>query len=162
MYLPHTLGHEMAHGKGVMREYEADLVSSYVLLTSQDQYLRYGALVQCVTPAINMVGLYPNTNQITNELYAKLDSGIRTELSNYSKLWSQFDALDRLGNFFNDLYLKLNKQEDGVGSYTKPGEIVDTGEKDNEGSPIVTVIRFYDMQNILIKLYKQGKLVSAD
>lgn len=162
LYLPHTLGHEMAHGKGVMREYEADLVSSYVLLTSQDKYLRYGALVQCVTPAINMVGLYPNTNQITNELYAKLDSGIRTELSNYSKLWSQFDALDRLGNFFNDLYLKLNKQEDGVGSYNKPGEIVDTGEKDNEGSPIVTVIRFYDMQNILIKLYKQGKLVSVD
>lgn len=158
LYLPHTLAHELAHGKGVMREYEADLVASYVCLTSDNPYIRYGALVRLISPVINMVSLYPNTTQTVTMLYSLVNAGITKERSNYSALWSQFNTLDKIGEFFNNLYLKFNKQENGTGSYTKPGEVVGTDKKDDDGKEIVQVIRFSDSQNVLIKLYKQGKL----
>lgn len=158
LYFPHTLAHEMAHGKGVMREYEANLVASYICLTSDNPYLRYGALVDCMYSAINIVGLYPNSSKIVESLYASINDGIRTERENYSKFYAQFTLLKDIGNFFNDLYLKLNKQKEGTGSYNKPGESFDTGEKDDDGKEIVHVINFSAKQNLLIKLYKEGQL----
>lgn len=158
LYLPHTLAHEMAHGKGVMREYEANLVASYVLLTSDNPYLRYGALVRNLWEVLSMIRLYPNSVQIYQDLYDKVDKGIWQERTNYSSVYSQFNALDRLGEFFNDLYLKFNKQQEGTGSYDKPGENVGTGEKDDSGHEIVKIIRFSGEQNILIKLYKENLL----
>ncbi len=157
LYLPATLGHEMAHGKGVMREYEADIVGQYVCLTSEDPYIRYGALVQCMYSAINIVAQYPNTDETTQRLYDRIDEGIIRERGNYSAMWGKFDMLDKIGEFFNDLYLKLQKQEEGTNSYYKPGLVEETEEKDNDGNTIVRVIRFSDTQNLLIKLYKQGK-----
>lgn len=158
MYLPHTLAHELAHGKGVMREYEANLVASYVLLTSNNPYLRYGALVKQLWNVLGLVNLFPNSRDAYNALYDKIDEGIWQERKNYNAFYAQFDAVDRLGEFFNDLYLKLQKQENGSGSYVKPGEIVDTGEKDDEGHKIFIIINFSADQNLLIKLYKENKI----
>ena len=157
-YLPHTLAHEMAHGKGVMREYEANLVASYICLTSENPYLRYGALVQCLYSAIGIVGLYPNSGSEFSRLYDMIDEGIITERINYNRFYNQFDTFDRLGEWFNDLYLKLNKQEEGTGSYVKPGENVGTGDYDDDGEEIVQIINFSDTQNLLIKLFKENRL----
>lgn len=157
LYLPHTLGHEMAHGKGVMREHEADLVSSYICLTSDDPYIRYGALVQCIYRSIYMVALYPNTREVVTELYGMISKGIIAEQSRENAKWAQYDTLDKIGAFFNDLYLKLNGQS-GTDSYNKPGENVDTGQTDDEGEAIVQIVNFSDMQNLLITLYKHGQL----
>ena len=158
LYLPHTLAHEMAHGKGVMREYQADLVASYICLTSDNPYVSYGALAQVMYAAINIVDLYPNSRQVVEELSAKIDVGISKERRNYSDFYGQFTLLHDIGEFFNDIYLKLNKQENGTGSYFKPGEIQGTGEKDDDGFEIVQVINFSAMQNLLIKLYKENRL----
>lgn len=158
MYFPHTLAHEMAHGKGVMREYEANLVASYICLTSDNPYLRYGALVDCMYSAIGIVGLYPNSNAEYSRLHSMIDAGIDTERANYSRFYGQFNTLSRIGSFFNDLYLKLNKQEDGTGSYYKPWEGVGTGDFDDDGHEIVQIINFSATQNLLIKLFKENRL----
>ena len=158
LYYPHTLAHEMAHGKGVMREYEANLVASYVLLTSDNPYLRYGILVKHLWDVLSIVDAYPNSKLVYAELYGKIDERVWVERSNYYKVYSGFTALDRLGDFFNDLYLKLNKQENGSGSYNKPGDSVDTGQKDDFEQDIVRVINFSANQNLLIKLYKDNLL----
>ena len=157
-YLPQTMAHEMAHGKGVMREYEADLLAYYVCITSDNPYISYGAMVKVMYSALSIVSLYPNSSKIWDELYAKIDYGIRLEQSNYSRFYGQFRLLDDIGEFFNDLYLKLNKQQDGTGSYYKPGENVGTGAKDDDGHEIVQIINFSGTQNLLIKLYKEGRL----
>ena len=157
-YFPHTLAHEMAHGKGVMREYEANLLASYICITSENPYLRYGALTQCLYSAIGIVGLYPNSSSEYSRLSSMIDDGITKERINYSKFYGQFDTLDRVGEWFNDLYLKLNKQEDGTGSYNTPGENVGTGEKDDDGFEIVHIIKFSATQNLLIKLFKENRL----
>lgn len=158
LYYPHTLAHEMAHGKGVMREYEANLIASYVLLTSDNPYLRYGATARHLWDVLSIVDQYPNSKIVYSELYSKIDTRIWTERNNYYKVYEGFDALDKLGDFFNDLYLKLNKQEEGSGSYTKPGESFDTGERDDFDQEIVHVVSFSANQNLLIKLYKANLL----
>ena len=156
MYFPHTLAHEMAHGKGVMREYEANLVASYICITSGDPYLRYGALVSSMYSAIGIVGLYPNSNADYSRLLNMIDEQITIERNNYSKFYGQFTLFRDIGDFFNDIYLKLNKQEDGTGSYYKPGENVGTGETDDDGFEIMQIINFSATQNLLIKLYKDN------
>lgn len=158
LYLPQTLAHEIAHAKGVMREFQADIVSYYVLLQSDNPYLRYGAYVKCLASALQIVSLYPNSNADYARLESKIDRRIYAERKNYSEFYAQYNHLDNLGDFFNDLYLKLQKQPDGTGSYVKPGDIVDTGNVDNSGQPIVEVLSFSGVQNLLITLYKQGKI----
>lgn len=158
LYLPQTLAHELAHSKGVMREYQADIVSYYVLLQSDNPYLCYGAYVKCLSSALQIVSLYPDSQAEYTRLQSMVDSRIYDERRNYSKFYSQFHHLDDLGDFFNDLYLKLQKQPDGSDSYIKPGEIVDTGDVDSDDRPVFDVLTFSGTQNLLITLYKQGKL----
>ncbi|MCM1289282.1 MAG: DUF3810 domain-containing protein [Corallococcus sp.] len=158
LFLPCTLAHEMAHGKGVMREYQADLVAYYVLLTSGNPYLQYGAFVDVLFSALSLVRMYPNSTDIYKQLYDKIDRGIFTEIKNYNEFYSQFTLFDDIGKFFNDLYLKLQGQKDGTDSYVKPPQTEDTGEKDDFGEEIVTIINFSGEQNLLIHLFKQGLL----
>lgn len=158
MYLPTTLAHEMAHGKGVMREYQANLVAMYVCLNSENLYISYGAAAQAASIAISLVSLYPNTTDKVSELRAALNGGIAVEKANYSAFYAKFTLLDDIGDFFNDIYLKLQKQEEGTDSYVKPGETVGTGETDDDGKEIVQIISFSANQNLLIHLYKLGKL----
>lgn len=156
MYLPCTMAHEMAHGKGVMREYEANIVSTYVLLNSDDVYLRYGVLTKMMFSALSLLAKYPNYSDTLQSLLDTVDTGIFRERDNYSKFYGQFTLFDDIGEFFNDLYLKLQNQHEGTGSYEKPGETEGTGEVDGDGNEIVVIVRFSDMENLLIKLYKQN------
>lgn len=158
LYLPFTLAHEMAHSKGVMREYEADIVAMYVLLTSDNIYLQYSALARAASYAISLVYLYPNSVEDGQNLYAMLDGGIALEKSNYSKFYAQFQLLDDLGKFFNDIYLKLQNQQGGTDSYVKPPQTQGTGQTDDFGQEIVQIVSFSGMQNLLINLYKQQLL----
>lgn len=158
LFLPHTLAHELAHSKGVMREYQADIVSNYVLLQSDNPYLRYGAYVKCLSSALQIVSMYPDSQNEYSRLQSLVDRRIYVERSNYSKFYAQFHHFDDLGEFFNDIYLKLQKQPDGTNSYVKPGDTVDTGNVDKDNRPIIVVLNFSGSQNLLITLYKQGKL----
>lgn len=155
LYLPSTMAHEMAHGKGVMREYQADLVSLYVTLTANNPYLQYGSAVQAAMTALNLLRLYPNSKPMFEELYSELETGIFTEIKNYSDFYKQFTLLSDVGKFFNDVYLKLQKQG-GTESYEKPSEKEDTGEYDDYGQLIVKINAFSGTQNMLIHLYRNN------
>lgn len=157
LYLPHTMAHEMAHGKGVMRENEANLVASYLLLTSDNPYLSYSGLVKTFYSALSLVSLYPDSQADYARLYASVDRGVLKDMSDYSKFWSRFTLLDDIGNWLNDIYLKLNKQT-GSDSYYKPSQSEGTGKKDNDGQEILRIINFSDTQNLLVGLYKKGFL----
>lgn len=158
LFLPQTLAHELAHSKGVMREFQANIVSYYVLLQSNNPYLRYGAYVKCLSSALQIVRMYPDSQSEYARLQSLIDSRIYTERNNYGKFYSQFHLFDDLGDFINDLYLKLQKQPDGTDSYVKPPVTEGTGQVDSSGSEIVFVVSFSGEQNLLITLYKQGKL----
>ena len=162
LYLPMTMAHEMAHSKGVMRENEADLVAMYVTLTSENPYVRYGTLAKLTSNAINLLSKYPDSLEVTKELSDKINRGVSKEKFNDAIFWSQFTLLRDLGDFFNDLYLKSQKQEQGSGSYVQqPGQTQETEEKDSFDRPVQTIIRFSGTENFLINLYKQNYLRSG-
>ncbi len=160
LYTPSTMAHELAHAKGVMRESDANTVAVYLLLTSQNSYLRYSGYVYCMYSALSIVSVYPNSDTDYFNLLESINKGVLTELSNYSKHWSQYTLFADIGEFFNNIYLKLQGEKDGTGSYEKPPVIEWTGENDDDGNEIIYIIEFSNIENVLINLYKQGKLVN--
>lgn len=160
VYTPSTMAHELAHAKGVMRESDANTISAYLLLTSQNQYLRYSGYVYVMQNALSMVSAYRDSDADYFALRNRINRGVFAELSNYSKHWGQYTLLDDIGEFFNNIYLKLQGQTDGTGSYQKPPVIEGTGEKDEDGNEIIVVINFSNIQNVLINLYKQGQIAN--
>ena len=59
-----------------------------------------------------------------------------------------------VGNFFNDLYLKFQGQEDGTGSYVELPEIDKEETVDEEGNIIISYgIRYNTIQRILLDYY---------
>ncbi len=155
--LPHTMAHEMAHSKGVMRESDANLMAKYVLLQSEDPYLRYSGLMASYGAALSLVGLYPDSSADIERISAKAEDGIAAERMNSIIFWSQFTVMNDIGSFFNDIYLKLNGQS-GTDSYHKPPVISGTGQMDGDGNEIVDVISYSDTQSLLISLFLDGAL----
>ena len=159
VFTPCTMAHELAHAKGVMRESDANTVAGYLLLTSQNAYLRYSGYVDCLSDALRMVRMYPNSTADYTRLRNSVVQGVSNEIANYNKHWNQFTVLDDVGEFFNNIYLKLQGQGNGTGSYVEPPVFEVTGEKDQDGNDVVVIHNFSNMQNLLINLYKQGQML---
>lgn len=156
--IPVTIAHEMAHSAGVMRENEANILAFYVCLNSGDPYLEYSAL---------NYGFYHLSNAVRETFGYDSDKyqTLRTGYSKYiykdyaaqTQLRKQYGTFIRkVGNFFNDIYLKLSGLVEGTGSYD-----VDTGTfdtvivPDQDGNPVVEVkeITYGDIQKIFIEKY---------
>lgn len=156
--LPFTMVHELAHAKGVMREADANTVACYLLLTAENPYLRYSAYMWCIHQALQLVSLYPNSNTVYTELLERLDGGVFAEWDNYYEFYEQFTLLEDIGDYFNDIYLKINGQDDGVESYYEPTQVEYTGELDLFDKPICVIVEFSNVQSLLLELYRQGDL----
>jgi hypothetical protein len=157
VFTPSTMAHELAHSKGVMRESDANTVASYLLLTSENAFLRYSGYVDCLSDALRMVRLYPNSNADYIRLSNSVHAGVSREIANYNKHWNQYTLFADIGEFFNNIYLKLQGQTDGTGSYVEPPVFDVTDEKDEDGNQIVIIRNFSNIQNLLATLYKQGQ-----
>jgi hypothetical protein len=113
--LPSTIAHELAHAKGVMKENEANFISYYICLTSNDPFLNYSGAMDAVNV---MLGQLEETDY--QEVVAMLPTEIRQEYSNataYYKSYSGF--IDELSRKINDLYLKQSGVVDGIKSYSR-------------------------------------------
>ncbi len=154
VYLPVTVAHEMSHAKGVMRENEANLVAYYTLLTSEDLYLQYSALTSVMNSALHMVLLFPDSYGDYQKLMGKINPSIRKEVRNASVELSQYKLLGDIGDYFNDLYLKLQNQG-GTNSYVKPPVVDTTPQLDSFGRPIIKIKKFSDTEYLLIHMYYQ-------
>lgn len=157
VFTPSTIAHELAHSKGVMRESDANTVASYLLLTSENAFLRYSGYVDCLSDALRMVRLYPNSNADYIRLSNSVHAGVSREIANYNKHWNQYTLFADIGEFFNNIYLKLQGQTDGTGSYVEPPVFDVTDKKDEDGNQIVIIRNFSNIQNLLATLYKQGQ-----
>lgn len=156
--LPQTMAHEMAHGKGVMRETDAVTLSKYVLLLSDIDYFKYSAMVSSVGSVLQMISLYPNSNDDYIRLNSMISKTVSADIKYNTELWAKYTLLGDIGKFFNDLYLKLSGVQEGTGSYNPPPIYEDTGEVDDDGEEIVIIVSFSPAQNMLLQLYLDGHL----
>lgn len=132
--------HELAHTKGVMRERDANLTAYYLLLTSDIPYFRYCGYMYTMTFLTSLLQIQDA------ELYAKTMQNYPQAAIRDRKLEREFwetkeGFLETVGEFMNNLYLKLSGIEEGTDNYADPSaytqqtEVVDNKE--------VTTVKVY-------------------
>lgn len=147
-----TIAHEFAHIHGVMREDEANALAAYVLLNSGDPYLKYSFYIDNMGYLFTFIAYNVDTNKITIE--NPKDEAYSIEKAYSAEWWDEHDFMTAVGNFFNDLYLKFQGQEDGTGSYVELPEIDKEETVDEEGNIIISYgIRYNTIQRILLDYY---------
>lgn len=128
-----TTAHELMHAKGVMRESEANLVSYWLLATSDNDFLRLCGYLELTSD------MFMLTDTERHEYWAQRLTECRyDDVRGYSsRYWSQYTALRRISGFFNDIYLAINGQG-GTESYNEGSqtEITFTPVYDDEGNPV--------------------------
>ena len=115
--IPLTVAHELAHTKGVMREDDANKLAFYVCLNSNSYYLRYSAYVSYFYQMEAMTSSYYLTEEERDTLIAIDNSFYKTRSYEY-KFWQEHDLLGDIGDYFNDLYIKMSGVKEGTTSYS--------------------------------------------
>lgn len=119
--IPHTICHELSHLKGFMREDEANFIGYLACVSSENPGFRYSGYLTGWVYVGN--ALADADVEAYLELQKQLDPRAAEDLQENSVFWNHFDgAVAEASNRFNDTYLKMNSQEDGVKSY---GRMVD-------------------------------------
>ena len=115
--IPFTVAHELAHTKGVMREDEANQLAFYVGLNSEHPFLRFSAYSRYFYLMRSMASTSYLTAEERTQLTAVDPSLSKLETFEY-KFWKEHDLLAKIGDFFNNLYIKSSGVSDGTSSYS--------------------------------------------
>ncbi len=119
--IPSTMCHELTHQRGYMREDEANFLAYLACLKSDKVEFKYSGVMLAYIHASN--ALYDIDKEAYIDLYSKLSEGVKIDLNYNNKYWDKFETkIAKISNEVNNVYLKINSQEDGVESY---GRMVD-------------------------------------
>ena len=145
--LPFYIAHEMCHGKGVMREDDAQLLSTYLCLTSEDPYLRYSCYYNTLDRITDIVKLSDNKDE-----YKQVRDLISQKVwDNYNYIYNHWQGkafLMEFGDRVNDWYLKTFGQKQGTSSYE------DTETDVDDHGDVVSLSHY---QSIYFKMYYDNK-----
>ncbi len=122
--VPETIAHEIAHGKGVSREDEANYSAYYLLLTSDNDYLKYCGLLYASN---KMLYESYDSNNPADYYRAReyFEEHALTQYQNASAHWASYDTIwDKITDWWNDRYLKSSGQSEGVKSYSMTGRFL--------------------------------------
>lgn len=119
--IPHTICHELSHLKGFMREDEANFIGYLACVSSDSQAFRYSGYLMGWVYAGNALAKADLERYI--ELREQLDPRAEADLQENNAFWDRYEGkVAEVANQWNDTYLKMNDQTDGVQSY---GRVVD-------------------------------------
>ena len=111
--LPVTMAHEMAHGKGCVRENDANCIAYYICITSDNDYLRYcGLMSVCAT-------LYSKlSKEQKNVFYDRFPKECLREYDNEYNFYERYESVvEKVSDFVNDMHLKGSGVKEGTQSY---------------------------------------------
>ena len=121
-YIPFTICHELSHLRGFMREDEANFIAYLACLASDDEYFNYSGSILAFTYVYNALARIGKSEEC-KRLWDMLPDVVVSDFSANSEYWAKFDTpVSDIAQKFNDTYLKVNSQADGVQSY---GRVVD-------------------------------------
>ena len=142
--LPFTIAHELAHTIGVMREDQANQLAFYVCLNSEHPFLRFSAYSRYFYLMRGMA----STSYLTSEEKEQLlpVSSTLGKLESYEyKYWKEHDLLKKIGDFFNNLYIKSSGVSEGTASYS--------GGTNYEYDPTTHRVTQSDYHNLFFEKY---------
>lgn len=153
--ITYTALHEMMHSIGVMRENEANAVSCYLLISSENEYLRYAGYFGYYRYLLNALSLNYDKDEYSQVL---VNAKVSKETAQMNDYWaSQSSLFEKVGDFFNNLYLKLSGEKNGTDSYREPS--VSSGVEKVEGDRVFVEVKYNSFQQAFIRAYydKNGK-----
>lgn len=131
-WIPCTMMHELAHFKGFMREDEANFVSYLACTASGDDDFDYSGTMLALIHSSN--ALYSADRELYWPVMEQLSEGVRRDLSANSAYWKQFEGpVAQASSAMNDVYLKSNRQENGVKSYGRMVDLVLADYRERHG-----------------------------
>lgn len=114
--LPVTTAHEMAHAKGVMRESDANLTAYYITMISDDPYIAYSGCMNTFGDILDAAAVMCDKEEYS-ALRESVDDKVFYDWKSYGELWSNYNKLSSVGEFFNNIYLKLSGIKSGTQDY---------------------------------------------
>ena len=142
--LPFYIAHEMAHGKGVMREDDAQLLAMQICLKSEEPLLRYSAYYNTLDSILRILDYTENEEDYDN-VKSLISDKVWKNYSYIYKHWKGKMFLADFGDKVNDWYLKTFGQKGGTSSY----EDTDTDVDPETGK----VVYLSNYQSIYFKIY---------
>ena len=119
--IPATMGHELAHQCGYMREDEANFIAYLACKQSGDPLIRYSGYSLAYSYAIS--ALASVDENAARQVATGLSDAVCADYAANREFWASYDGPFRtFAQQANDAYLKANDQSDGVRSY---GRMVD-------------------------------------
>jgi hypothetical protein len=116
---PFTSAHEKAHQFGIASESECNLYASIVCCSSKHPLTRYSGYLKTVGYLLN--NLHKISPEKHREFVSKLDSRIIDDYRKINSHWQQAlnPVLSSIQDKVYDSYLKTNKQQSGILSYSE-------------------------------------------
>jgi len=115
---PNVVCHEMAHQIGYGSESECNFIGFLACIKNDDLYFKYSAYSNALRYCMMNIGLKDEV-QFT-ALKAKIHPGVLDNFKESDLFWDQYDTFINKGfHAFYDQFLKMNKQKDGIESYSK-------------------------------------------
>ncbi|MBD3583967.1 DUF3810 domain-containing protein [Flavobacterium selenitireducens] len=115
---PATASHEMAHQIGYASESEANFVGYLAAINSNDEMLAYSGYTLALKYCLRSVEA--RDEKLFLSLLQSVNPGIRKNFKESRIFWEQYESFVEIGfKFFYDNFLKANKQEDGLESYSR-------------------------------------------
>ena len=124
LYLPVNAAHETAHYLGFAREEDANFLAYLVCTESSNPALAYSGYMHALLHCGNC--LAEKDKEAYNKLIAGYSEGMKRDLKIYKENYDQYAGTDiwNASEKTNDAYLKANKQEKGVKSYTEDTALI--------------------------------------
>lgn len=141
---PFTALHEVAHSKGVMREEDANMLASYLCLTSDNPYFRYSGYMYTIGSLLDLAN-YTGVKDEYAAVYYTLPKAFLKNIECTSKFWNEHKSMQKIADWFNDLYLKMSGEKDGTKSYQDTPIEVDPTTRE--------ITAFSNYQKLYFQLY---------
>ena len=129
--LPATTCHEMSHQIGYANESEANFIGFMANVYSDDIYFKYSGYTFALRYCINNIAKFDEAK--AKSMLPLIHTGIRKnfkESKDFSKKYASF--IEDIFEYFYDNYLKMNRQKDGLETYSKFTGLLVNYYKDKE------------------------------
>lgn len=115
--IPFTAAHELAHQRGVAREDEANMVAFLVCMESDDDYIRYSALLNVYEYVAS--ALYSADAELYTTVYYTLPQEVRQEQRAYREFFERYkdNTVADISEATNNAYLQSQGAKEGTRSY---------------------------------------------
>jgi len=119
--IPATMMHELSHFKGYMREEEANFIAYLACRESGNAEFAYSGTMLALQNSLN--ALYKSDPERYSQVAVLISDAVQRDRAANSAYWRQFEGpAAKVSTRVNDVYLKTNRQSEGVQSY---GQMVD-------------------------------------